>query len=132
MTLQSTLQTLAFSSKHNSKFIGHSTSASSVPFPLLSLFDNAFSSANLYPPEDPLDLSIEQILSAAEGKKQDLQREANRGILRNDMPRALGALSSINAIDDFVYLLKIRSGSQLGLPVARKRRAKLLPKPEKE
>jgi hypothetical protein len=66
--------------------------------------------------EEAVDLSIDQILLAAEGMKEDLQRKANQGILRNDINRALVALSSIGAIDDFVYLLKVRSGSQLGLP----------------
>jgi hypothetical protein len=63
-----------------------------------------------------LELSIDAILAVAAGMKEDLQREANRSVLRNDLNRALGALASINAIDDLVYRLKIRSGSQLGLP----------------
>jgi hypothetical protein len=68
-----------------------------------------------------LDLSIEQIEVAAAGMKEDLQRQANQGILRNDLNRALAALAGIGHIDSFVYLLKIRSGSQLGQYVARKR-----------
>ncbi len=64
----------------------------------------------------PLELSIDAVIAVAEGMKQDLQREANRSVLRNNLNLALGALASINAIDDFVYRLKIRSGSQLGLP----------------
>lgn len=67
-------------------------------------------------------LSIDEILQAAQGMKDDLQRKANQGILRNDLNRAVQALAGIGVIDDFVYLLKIRSNSQLGLPPVRKRR----------
>lgn len=63
-----------------------------------------------------MELSIDAILAVAAGMKEDLQRQANQGILRSDLNRAIVALGSINAIDDFVYRLKIRSGSQLGLP----------------
>jgi hypothetical protein len=63
-----------------------------------------------------LEISLDAILAVAAGMKEDLQRDANRSVLRNDLNRALGALASVNAIDDFVYRLKIRSGSQLGLP----------------
>jgi hypothetical protein len=63
-----------------------------------------------------LELSIDAILAVAAGMKEDLQRQANQGVQRGDMNRALGCLASINAIDDFCYRLKIRSGSQLGLP----------------
>jgi hypothetical protein len=62
-------------------------------------------------------LSIDEIVRAAEGMKEDLQRKANQGIMRNDLNRALQALSGIGVIDEFVYLLKVRSGSQMGLPV---------------
>jgi hypothetical protein len=68
-----------------------------------------------------VDLSIEQIEAAAAGMKEDLQRQANQGILRNDLNRALAALAGISHIDSFVYLLKIRSTSQLGGYVPRKR-----------
>jgi hypothetical protein len=62
-----------------------------------------------------VDLPIDAIVAVAQGMKEDLQREANRAVLRNDLNRALGALATINGIDDLVYRLKIRSGSQLGL-----------------
>jgi len=61
-------------------------------------------------------LSIDAILAVSEGMKEDLQRQANQGILRNDLNRSLVALGSMNAVDDLVYRLKIRAGSQLGLP----------------
>lgn len=64
----------------------------------------------------PLELSIEAILAVAAGMKEDLQRQANQGVLRNDLNRALGALATINGIDDFCFRLKIRAGSQLGVP----------------
>jgi hypothetical protein len=63
-----------------------------------------------------LDLSIDAILVVATGMKEDLQRQANQGILRNDLNRALVALGNITAIDDFCYRLKMVAGSQLGLP----------------
>lgn len=68
-----------------------------------------------------MDLSLEQIEAAASGMKEDLQRQANQGILRNDLNRALAALAGIGHIDSFVYLLKIRSGSQLSGYTPRKR-----------
>jgi hypothetical protein len=58
-----------------------------------------------------MDLTIEQIEAAAAGMKEDLQRKANQGILRKDLNRAMTALAGIEHINDFVYLLKIRSGS---------------------
>lgn len=67
------------------------------------------------------DLSIEQIERAADGMKEDLQRKANQGILRNDLNRALTALAGIGHIDEFVYLLKVRSESHLESYVARRR-----------
>lgn len=64
-----------------------------VLFPSSQPFVNTVPSANLVLCEEtPLNLSIDQILFAAAGMKEDLQRQANRNILRNDMPRALGSL----------------------------------------
>jgi hypothetical protein len=60
-----------------------------------------------------MDLTIEQIEIAAADMKEDLQRKANQGILRNDVNRAMVALAGMAHIDDFVYQLRIRSGSQL-------------------
>lgn len=68
-----------------------------------------------------MDISIEQIEQAAAGMKEDLQRKANQGILRNDLNRAMAALAGLGHIDDFVYLLKVRSGSQLTHYVPRRR-----------
>lgn len=69
-----------------------------------------------------MELSLEAILAVAAGMKEDLQRQANQGVLRNDLNRALGALATINGIDDFVYRLKISAGAQLGIPKAPSKR----------
>jgi hypothetical protein len=100
--------------------------SSSVPFPLIQESDIFNSSANPFPcledfVSDPTHISLEDVVSAADGMKGDLQREANRSILRNDLNRAMTALAGMGHIDDFVYLLKIRAGSQLGQFIARKR-----------
>lgn len=68
-----------------------------------------------------MDISIEEIEAAAAGMKEDLQRKANQGILRNDLNRAMAALAGLGHIDEFVYLLKIRAGSQLRTFVPRRR-----------
>lgn len=129
----------AFSGKHNSYFIGRSSSYSfGICTPLLTtrtsiikliakhIVDGLDFASPRYSTMRrlPLELSIDAVTAVAEGMKQDLQREANRSVLRNDLNRALGALASINAIDDFVYRLKIRSGSQLGLPKAPRKQPK--------
>jgi hypothetical protein len=62
-------------------------------------------------------LSIEEIDSTAAGFKDDLQREANRAVRRHDSPRALAALEGIEYIEKFVYTLKLRAGSRLGMPL---------------
>lgn len=64
----------------------------------------------------PRPLSIEEIEAVAEDFKEDLQRQANRCVRRHDSQSALAALESMEHIDSFVYTLKIRAGSQLGLP----------------
>jgi hypothetical protein len=69
-----------------------------------------------------MDLSIERIKRVAAGVKEDLQRKANQGILRNDLNRAMVALAGIKQIDDFVYALEIESGSQMHTWLASPRR----------
>lgn len=71
-----------------------------------------------------MDISIEEIEAAAAGMKEDLQRKANQGILRNDLNRAMAALAGLGHIDEFVYLLKIRAGSQLRSFVTQRRRGR--------
>jgi hypothetical protein len=132
-TVPLAVPSLRFSSLHNSYFIGRSpnypfgtcTVLLSTRTSIIKLIANEIKNglscdSPRYPLTRrlPLELSLDSILAVAEGMKQDLQRDANRAVLRNDLNRALGALASINALDDFVYRLKIRSGSQLGLPKA--------------
>lgn len=69
-----------------------------------------------------MDLSIQQIEDAAAGMKEDLQRKANQGILRNDLNRALTALAGIEHINQFVHLLTVRSGSHFDNYRATRRR----------
>lgn len=68
-----------------------------------------------------MEISIEEIESAAAGLKDDLQRKANQGIRKKDWEQGIGSLASMQAIDDFVYLLKIRAGSELRTFVSRRR-----------
>ena len=58
-------------------------------------------------------LTIEEIEEAAQGFKDDLQRAANRAVRQKDTDKALAALESIEAINSFVYTLKVRAGSEL-------------------
>jgi hypothetical protein len=61
-------------------------------------------------------LSIEEIEIAAKGFKENLQREAARYIRRHNSSAALTALEAAEYIDNFTFELKLRAGSQLGLP----------------
>jgi len=58
-------------------------------------------------------LTIEEIEEAAQGFKEDLQRAANRAVRQKGTDKALAALESIEAINSFVYTLKMRAGSDL-------------------
>lgn len=60
-------------------------------------------------------LSLDEIENCAADFKDDLQREANRAVRRHDANTALAALEGIDYIDKFVYTLKLRAGSRLGL-----------------
>lgn len=62
-------------------------------------------------------LTIEEIVSTADGFKEDLQREANRAVRRHDSTSALAALEGIEYIEKFVHTLKFRAGSRLGMPL---------------
>lgn len=74
-----------------------------------------------------LSLSLEQIDECAEGFKEDLQREANRAARRHDANAACAALEGMDYIDKFVYTLKLRAGSRLGMP-ARSRPIRIVPR----
>ncbi len=53
-------------------------------------------------------LTIEEIEATAQGFKDDLQRETNRKMRRQD---SAGALASLEAIE---YVERMRAGSQIG------------------
>jgi hypothetical protein len=61
-------------------------------------------------------LSIEEIEEIAVSFKENLTRECERMVRRNDNTGALAAIHGKEYIDSFVYTLKLRSGSQMGLP----------------
>jgi hypothetical protein len=61
-------------------------------------------------------LSIEEIEQLAVMFKENLTRDCERMVRRNDNAGALAAIHGKEYIDQFVYTLKVRSGSQLGLP----------------
>ena len=58
-------------------------------------------------------LTRDEIRQVAEGFKADLQGEANRFVRRNDAAGALAVLKSIEYVDQLVYALQLRAGSQL-------------------
>jgi len=61
-------------------------------------------------------LSIEGIEAIARSFKDDLQREANRFVRRHNSQAALAALEGVEYINNFVSTLKLRAGSQAGIP----------------
>jgi hypothetical protein len=74
-------------------------------------------------------LSTEEIEEVGRTFKEDLQREANRAVRRHDSQTALAALEGIEYIEKFIYTLKMRAGSQLGVP-ARARPIRIFRKKE--
>ena len=64
----------------------------------------------------PRPLSIEEIESLAEIFKNDLTAECKRLVRRGDNAGAMNAIAGEEYIDKFVYTLRLRAGSQLGLP----------------
>jgi hypothetical protein len=65
-------------------------------------------------------LTIEEIERTGASFKEDLQREANRAIRRHDSAAALAALEGIEYVNKFLYTLKLRAGSRVGLPARAK------------
>lgn len=61
-------------------------------------------------------LSIEEIEKAAEDFKDDLTRECERSVRRQDNTGALAAIYGKEYIEKFLYTLKLRAGSQMGQP----------------
>lgn len=63
-------------------------------------------------PESPT-LSMDEIRQVTEGFKADLQSKANRFVRRHDSASAMAALEAMEYVDQFVYALQLRAGSQL-------------------
>jgi hypothetical protein len=77
----------------------------------------------------PRPLSVEQIETAGQSFKDDLTRECERLVMRNDNSGALAAIKGKKYIDDFIYTLKLRAGHQgFGFP-ARPAEPSLPPRP---
>jgi hypothetical protein len=70
-------------------------------------------------------LSIEQIETVAASFKDDLTRECERMVRRNDNSGALAAIFGKEYIDKFVDALKMRAVSRIGMP-ARARPIRIL------
>jgi hypothetical protein len=67
-------------------------------------------------------LSISEIEEVAASFKEDLQREANRRIRRHDSAGALAAIEAMEYTDKLLTTLKLKAGSQLGVPKEPKKR----------
>lgn len=74
----------------------------------------------MIPTGKDLSLSLEEIENCAADFKDDLQREANRAVRRHDSNTALAALEGMEYIEKFLYTLKLRAGSRLGMPLRAK------------
>lgn len=75
-------------------------------------------------------LTVEEIEKVAENFKDDLTREGKRCVRRKDLDRALAAFAAEEYIDQFVYALKIRAGSEMGRPREPKKRIRAIYIPE--
>lgn len=62
---------------------------------------------------EPQALTMYQIRQVAEQFKGDLQRKANRFVRRHDTNSAMAALEAMEYVDQLVYDLQLRAGSQL-------------------
>lgn len=78
----------------------------------------------------PRPLSIQEIEEIAVQYKEKLTHECERMVRRNDNSGALAAIVGKEYIDEFVNRLKLRSGSQMGLP-ARARPIRIIRVPGK-
>lgn len=67
-------------------------------------------------------LTVEEIEQVAESFKDDLSREGKRCVRRKDMDRALAAFAAEEYVDQFVAVLRLRAGSELGRPKEPKKR----------
>lgn len=64
----------------------------------------------------PRSLSIEEIEAIAAEFKDDLTRECERHVRRQDNSGALAAIYGKEYIEKFLYTLKLRAGSSMGQP----------------
>lgn len=55
-------------------------------------------------------LSVAELREIAVRIKEDLQRQANQGIRKKDWEQGVGALASMEAIDNFLYAASLRAG----------------------
>lgn len=85
---------------------------------------------NDLPPLHQHPLTVEEIETVAEGFKDDLTREGKRCVRRKDLDRALAAFAAEEYIDQFVSVLKLRAGSQMGRPQEPKKRIRRIYIPE--
>lgn len=78
---------------------------------------------------DNLTLTLGRIRELAQQKKDSLQLEANQGIRKKDFEQGIGALASIEAVNDLVYQFELAAGRPFRNPVdwngAKARRANL-------
>ena len=58
-------------------------------------------------------LTMDEIRAVAEQFKGDLMREAKRAIRQKNMDAAMAAIAAEEYIDNFLYALQLRAGSQL-------------------
>lgn len=57
-----------------------------------------------------MSLNIEQIQRVAVSEKEEWQRKVNQGVLKADLNQSISALGGIEAVDRFVYALKLENG----------------------
>lgn len=65
------------------------------------------------PAHESLYLSLSEILSLIESKKEDLQRQSNQGVRKHSPEgqiQSLMALGGMDALDDLLYLCRMRAG----------------------
>jgi len=67
-------------------------------------------------PSERNNLSLEEIETVAASFKEDLTRECERKVRRNDNNGALAAIVGKEYIDNFVYALKMKARSQIAIP----------------
>jgi len=54
-----------------------------------------------------MSLTLEQIERIAADEKDDWQRKVNQGVLKADLNQSISALGGIEAVEKFLYMLKL-------------------------